>query len=51
MKDKDGIFRNLEALETEEVGLMTVNNIRLKKSTLTQSGPIYETLWEIPLDQ
>ena len=49
--------RNLHALVrliTEysdyEFGSMTVTRIRLKKSTLTRRGPIYETLWEVPLE-
>ena len=50
VKDRDRIVRNLEMLESEEVGTMTVNNIRMTKSTLTPSGPIYETLWEISLE-
>ena len=46
--------RNLHALikfiqdhEGYEVGSMTVEAVRLKKSTLTPKGPIYETLWEV----
>jgi len=50
VKDKDRISRNLETLESEAIGSMTVNSIRMTKSTLTPSGPIYETLWEIPLE-
>lgn len=49
VRDKDNLIRNLESLEHESVGSMTVDNIRLTKSSLTKSGPIYETLWEIPL--
>ncbi|MEB3780287.1 MAG: RNA 2',3'-cyclic phosphodiesterase [Desulfurococcales archaeon] len=30
-----------------EFGEMKVKALRLKKSTLTRSGPIYETLWEV----
>ncbi|MFW9931165.1 MAG: RNA 2',3'-cyclic phosphodiesterase [Candidatus Thorarchaeota archaeon] len=50
VKDKDRLFRCLEALEPERIGSMKVDTIRLTKSTLTSSGPIYETLWEIPLE-
>lgn len=32
-----------------EIGNMTVNSIKLKKSTLTPSGPIYENLHEFEL--
>ena len=48
--------RNIHALsrlireyEDYEFGSMTVEAVRLKKSTLTRSGPIYETLWEAKL--
>ena len=48
--------RNIQALvrllaeySDYEFGSMTVTSIRLKKSTLTRRGPIYETLWEVPL--
>jgi len=30
-------------------GRMIINNIRLKKSTLTPQGPIYTTIFEIPI--
>lgn len=33
-----------------DVGEVQVDSIRLKKSTLTRAGPIYETLWEVKLD-
>jgi len=42
------LFENLESLAGEYIGSMTVSKIRMIKSTLTQSGPIYETLWEVP---
>ncbi|MEM3136972.1 MAG: 2'-5' RNA ligase family protein, partial [Thermofilaceae archaeon] len=29
-----------------EIGMMTVDSLRLKKSILTPRGPIYETLYE-----
>ncbi|MCE4619262.1 MAG: RNA 2',3'-cyclic phosphodiesterase [Desulfurococcales archaeon] len=32
-----------------DIGEIVVDSIRLKKSTLTRSGPIYETLWEVKL--
>jgi len=32
-----------------EFGRLRVDSIRLKKSTLTRRGPIYETLWEVRL--
>ncbi len=48
VSNRDGIFENLQSLSDETVGTMTVNGIRMTKSTLTPSGPIYETLWEVP---
>ena len=48
INDRIQLFENLGSLAGEYVGTMTVTNIRMTKSTLTQSGPIYETLWEIP---
>ncbi len=47
IKDSSQIVRNLEELASESVGIMTVESISMKKSTLTSSGPIYETLWRI----
>jgi 2'-5' RNA ligase len=41
------IFNSLEELSNETVGKMIVKSISMKKSTLTPSGPIYETLWMI----
>ena len=51
IRDRAQLFENLESLADESVGTMTVSNIRMTKSTLTQSGPIYETLWEIPAQE
>ncbi|MHA1480685.1 MAG: RNA 2',3'-cyclic phosphodiesterase [Candidatus Thorarchaeota archaeon] len=47
INDRIQLFENLESLAGEYVGSMTVSRIRMTKSTLTQSGPVYETLWEI----
>jgi 2'-5' RNA ligase len=44
------LTRLLSELQDAEVGVMEVRNVRLKKSTLTRSGPIYETLAEGTLD-
>jgi 2'-5' RNA ligase len=41
------LVRLLAELSDVEVGEMIVSSIRLKKSTLTRSGPIYETLLEV----
>jgi len=51
IRDRHQLFENLESLADESVGTMTVSNIRMTRSTLTQSGPIYETLWEIPTQE
>lgn len=48
--DKKRLADNLAALASESVGKMIVNSIRMTKSTLTPSGPVYETLWEIPAE-
>lgn len=48
INDRIQLFENLKSIAGEYVGTMTVTSIRMTKSTLTQSGPIYETLWEIP---
>ena len=48
VNNHDGIVENLHSLSDEIVGMMTVKGIRMTKSTLTPSGPIYETLWEVP---
>ena len=40
------LVRLLDELKEVEVGAMTVRAVRLKKSTLTSRGPIYETLFE-----
>ena len=48
VKDVGRIVDNLEGLANESIGFMTVSNFSMKKSTLTPSGPIYETLWQVP---
>jgi 2'-5' RNA ligase len=49
VKDRESVINNLESLTNEPVGAMQVSNFRMTKSTLTSSGPIYETVWEISL--
>ncbi|MEM2142168.1 MAG: RNA 2',3'-cyclic phosphodiesterase [Candidatus Thorarchaeota archaeon] len=46
--DRNRFRENLASLLREEVGTMVVTNFRLTQSVLTPSGPIYNTLWEIP---
>ncbi|MDV2481294.1 RNA 2',3'-cyclic phosphodiesterase [Methanoculleus sp. Wushi-C6] len=41
--------REVECLPPEPLGRCRVETIRLKKSTLTPRGPIYEDLAEVPL--
>lgn len=48
VNNRDGIVENLQHMSDETVGRMTVEGVRMTKSTLTPSGPIYETLWELP---
>ncbi len=48
--DRSRLITSLQSLKNEAVGTMSVTSVRMKKSTLTPRGPIYETLWEIPLD-
>ncbi|MHA1903009.1 MAG: RNA 2',3'-cyclic phosphodiesterase [Candidatus Thorarchaeota archaeon] len=50
IRDKKRLSDNIEALASERIGKMIVNGIRMTKSTLTPSGPVYETLWEIPAE-
>jgi 2'-5' RNA ligase len=47
VKDSSRIADNLETLVNEPIGVMTVSGFTMKKSTLTPTGPIYETLWTI----
>jgi len=48
IKDAERLARNLEELNDARIGTMTVSKFNMKKSTLTPSGPIYETLWHVP---
>ena len=48
-KDKDAFINVLDELKDVEVGTFNVDAIKLKKSTLTPKGPVYETLHEIRL--
>ena len=47
IKDAGKLANNLEELVNQPIGSMTVSKFNMKKSTLTPSGPIYETLWSI----
>jgi len=48
IKDAEKLINNLDGLARESIGSMTISKFNMKKSTLTPSGPIYETLWHIP---
>lgn len=48
-KKKEDFMKLLEELKDVDVGNMQVDSIRLKKSTLTPTGPVYETLHEVKL--
>ena len=50
IKNSKRIAENLEYLADEVIGQMNVIKIKMIKSTLTPSGPIYESLWEIGND-
>ena len=45
--NREQIMQNLQELSDEHVGTMTVTGIRMTKSTLTPSGSVYKTLWEV----
>jgi RNA 2',3'-cyclic 3'-phosphodiesterase len=47
IKDAEKLANNLDELANQPIGSMLVSKINMKKSTLTPSGPIYETLWSI----
>ncbi len=48
VKDSERIASNLEDLVDESIGSMTVSGFTMKKSTLTPTGPIYDTMWRLP---
>ena len=47
IKDAKNLVKNIDELINSSIGSMTVSKFNMKKSTLTPSGPIYETLWSI----
>ena len=47
IKDAENLVKNIDELINSSIGPMTVSKFNMKKSTLTPSGPIYETLWSI----
>ncbi len=49
LRDRESLRRVLSSLLSTDFGEIEVREMRLKKSTLTPKGPIYETLASIPL--
>lgn len=48
VKDTRRIVDNLAELIDESIGRMIVSGFTMKKSTLTPTGPIYDTIWRVP---
>ncbi|MFH1328793.1 MAG: RNA 2',3'-cyclic phosphodiesterase [Candidatus Bathyarchaeota archaeon] len=46
-KNKDKLAKSVTELSDHEVGNMTVNYVRLKRSILTPKGPNYSTIYKI----
>ena len=46
--NRDPLADYISSKQEEEFGKMRMNSLRLKKSTLTPKGPIYETIHEVP---
>lgn len=47
VKDTKKIVDNLDELANELIGTMSVSGFTMMKSTLTPTGPIYDTMWRI----
>jgi 2'-5' RNA ligase len=45
--NKTELAQYVESMQEEEFGKMQVTSVRLKKSTLTPKGPVYNTLHEV----
>ncbi len=48
VKDSDKIASNLEEVADELIGTMIISGFKMMKSTLTPTGPIYDTMWSVP---
>jgi len=48
VKDAIHLSASLDELAESSIGMMTVSEVTMKKSTLTPTGAIYENLWHIP---
>ncbi len=49
-RGRDALVKWIQDMKDIDLGEFEVKNIRLKKSTLTPKGPIYETLREVRFD-
>ena len=49
--DKDSLVGLLKTLKEEKTGKLTIDKLKLKKSTLTSDGPIYNTLKEVKFNK
>lgn len=47
---KDKLVNTLKDYEDQDFGTLAMDKLKLKKSTLTSDGPIYETISEVELD-
>ncbi|MBM7623173.1 RNA 2',3'-cyclic phosphodiesterase [Sporohalobacter salinus] len=47
---KDKLVNTLKDFKDQEFGKLTIDKLKLKKSTLTSDGPVYETISEVKLD-
>ena len=45
--NRDALAKFIETMREHDFGQMTVNAVRLKKSTLTPKGPVYTTIHEV----
>ncbi len=48
-RNKSGLLKLMEALEKKEIGKMKVNEIKIMKSTLSRTCPLYEELYCVKL--
>jgi 2'-5' RNA ligase len=46
-RNRDELARLVSEMQDKEFGSINVNSVRLKKSTLTPSGPMYTDLYEL----
>lgn len=51
VQNRRPLIEAIENLSDEEIGLMTVESYCMTKSRLTPRGPVYETVWKLPLTE